>query len=166
MGKFAENLYLGKRVLPPPPPPPHFWNMFQISTVQTSSYRSRMINAWSWSIKISEKRPKVRSGCISFFLCFSVTKRLPSIWLSLHDANLKHVSEMHIFQNSTPCQSETCFRMAHVSERHAAYALIAVNEPIMRMVYYIAIGGGLQLEKTWQGELVFTYYRKLKGEVM
>ena len=26
---------------------------------------------------------------------------------------------MHIFQNGTPCQSETCFEMAHVSERHA-----------------------------------------------
>ena len=42
-----------------------------------------------------------------------------SIWRSLHGANLKHVSEMHIFQNGTPCQSETCFRMAHFSERHA-----------------------------------------------
>ena len=33
---------------------------------------------------------------------------------SLHGANLKHGSEMHIFQNGTPCQSETCFRMARV----------------------------------------------------
>ena len=32
------------------------------------------------------------------------------IWRSLHGANLKHVSEMHIFQNGTQCQSETCFR--------------------------------------------------------
>ena len=31
-----------------------------------------------------------------------------------HSANLKHASEMHIFQNGIPCQSETCFRMAHV----------------------------------------------------
>ena len=27
--------------------------------------------------------------------------------------------EMHIFQNGTPWQSETCFRMAHISEWHA-----------------------------------------------
>ena len=27
---------------------------------------------------------------------------LPSIWQRLHGANLKHVSEMHIFQNGTP----------------------------------------------------------------
>ena len=47
---------------------------------------------------------------------------LPSVWLSLHGAILTYVSEMHIFQNGTPCQSETCFRMAHVSKRHATRA--------------------------------------------
>ena len=97
-------------------------------TVQTLTYRSRMINAWSWSIKISEKRPKVRSGCISLFVCsfFSnksratsnvmVKKtycRLPSIWQSLHGANLKHILEMHIFQNGTPCCN-----LKHVSGWH------------------------------------------------
>ena len=46
----------------------NFWNRFQISTVQTSSYRSRMINAHSCSIKISGKRPKVRPGCICLFV--------------------------------------------------------------------------------------------------
>ena len=35
-----------------------------------------------------------------------------SIWQTLHGADLKHVSQMHIFQNGTPCQSETCFGMA------------------------------------------------------
>ena len=50
---------------------------------------------------------------------------LPAIWQSLHCANLKHVSaEMHIFQNATPCQFETCFRMEHVSERHATRVLV------------------------------------------
>ena len=44
---------------------------------------------------------------------------LPSIWQSLHSANLNHVSEMHIFLNGTPCQSETCLRMAHVSDWQA-----------------------------------------------
>ena len=49
---------------------------------------------------------------------------LLSIWQSLHRANLKNVSEKHIFQNGTPCQSETCFRMAQVSEQHATCASI------------------------------------------
>ena len=35
-----------------------------------------------------------------------------------HHTNLKNVSGWHVFQNGTPCQSETCFRLAHVSERH------------------------------------------------
>ena len=47
-----------------------------------------------------------------------------SIWRSLHGAYLKHVSELHIFYNGTPCQSETCFRMAHVSERHATHVWV------------------------------------------
>ena len=29
---------------------------------------------------------------------------------------------MHIFQNGTPCQSEICFKMAHVSERQVTQA--------------------------------------------
>ena len=87
---------------------------------------------------MSGKRPKVRPGCVSLFVCLFFSNksratsnvmvkktycRLPSIWQSLHGANLKHVLEMHIFQNGTPCQSETCFRMAHVSERHATDAV-------------------------------------------
>ena len=64
---------------------------------------------------------------VCLFSCFNCNelKRhccLPSIWQSLHDANLKHGLEMPFFQNGTQCQSETCFRMAHVSERHATYA--------------------------------------------
>ena len=50
----------------------HFWNMFQTCTVQTSSYRSRIINGRSWSIKIYAKRRKVRSSCICLFVYFSV----------------------------------------------------------------------------------------------
>ena len=29
----------------------------------------------------------------------------------------------YFFQNGTKCQPETCFRMAHVSERHATRAI-------------------------------------------
>ena len=91
-----------------------FWNMFQIDTVQTSSYQSRMLNARSWSI-----RP---SFCICLFVfsyeCRDTTNAMSPRYDSLHSVNLKHVSEWHIFQNGTQCQSETCFRMAHFSERH------------------------------------------------
>ena len=45
-------------------------------------------------------------------------------WQSLHGANLKNVSEIHIFQNGTPCLSVACFRMAHVSEWHATHTSI------------------------------------------
>ena len=47
---------------------------------------------------------------------------LPLIWQSLYSANLKHVSKWHIFQNGTQCQSETCFRTAHVLEQHVTHA--------------------------------------------
>ena len=98
----------------------HFWNMFQISTVQTSSYRSRMINAWSWSIKISEKRPKVRPGCICLFVClfvclfFSNKSRATSNVMVKKDI-LSSALDMTKFAR---CQSETCFRNAHFSKRH------------------------------------------------
>ena len=108
----------------------HFWNMFQIGTMQTSSYRSRMLNARSFSIQLCAKRLKVKQSCICLFVgwlvCFSVINvgLLHMQWvkktyccLSLHGVNLKYVSEMHIFQNGTPCQSEICFRKAQVSER-------------------------------------------------
>ena len=36
-----------------------------------------------------------------------------------------------IFQNGTPCKSETCFRMAHVSERHATRVLLILYKCIM-----------------------------------
>ena len=108
--------------------------MFQIGTVKTSSYRSRMLKARSWSTKYCAKRPKVRPSCISLFvsLFFRINVGLLqmqwvkktyccllSIWQSLHGAIVKNVSEMHIFQNGTPCQSVACFRMTHVSERRA-----------------------------------------------
>ena len=37
-------------------------------------------------------------------------------------SNLKHVLEIHIFQNGTLCQSEKCFRLAHVPKRRATQA--------------------------------------------
>ena len=40
----------------------------------------------------------------------------------------KNVPEIHSFQDNTPCQSETCFRMAHVSERHATLRMAHVSE--------------------------------------
>ena len=111
-----------------------FRNILQISTVQTSSYRSRILNASSWNLKTCAKRPKVRQSLILhlFVYLFSVMSvglfqmkwvektycYLPSIWQSLHRANLKHISEWHNFQNARRCQHETCFWMAHVSERH------------------------------------------------
>ena len=118
------------------------WNMFQICTVQTSSYRSRMLNTRSWSIKMCAKRPHVRQAAFCLFVCLFVclffsnkcratsnlqwVKKtyccLPSIWQSLHGANLIHVSEIHIFSERHTGQSETCFRMARVSEWHATCA--------------------------------------------
>ena len=44
---------------------------------------------------------------------------LPYMWQSLNSANRKNASKWQHFQNGRQCQSETCFRMAHVSERHA-----------------------------------------------
>ena len=92
-----------------------FWNMLQIGNVQTSSYRSCMLKARSWSIKTCARKSKLRpSYYICLFVCFSVMimnvellfkftdlKRhhcfLPSILQSLHSANLKHVSKWHFF---------------------------------------------------------------------
>ena len=90
--------------------------MFQISTVQTLSYRSHMINAWSWSIKISEKRPKVRPGCICLFVClfFSNKSRATSNVIIKKDI-LSSALDMTKFVR---CHSETCFRNAHFSKRH------------------------------------------------
>ena len=57
-----------------------------------------------------------------------------SIWRSLHGANLKYVSEMHIFQNGTPpghtmpiwnmFQDGTCFRTA----RNTCIHILVVND--------------------------------------
>ena len=50
----------------------HFWNMFQIGTVQTSSYRSRMLNARSRSIKMCAKKPHIRQAAFCLFVCLFV----------------------------------------------------------------------------------------------
>ena len=49
-----------------------FWNMLQICTVQASSYRSRMLNARSWSILTCARRPKSKTKLLHLFLCLSV----------------------------------------------------------------------------------------------
>ena len=111
----------------------HFWNKLQISTVQTLSYWSRTLNARSWRIKTCARSPKLRPFlhlfvCLFFFPVISVGlfkcnefKRhhccLPSMWQSLHSVNLKHVSEWHIYQDGTQCQSETCFKVARNSHK-------------------------------------------------
>ena len=102
--------------------------MFQIGTGQTLSYQSRLSSSRSWSIKNLCTETKSKTKLLHLFIClfFSyecigllqmhLVKKtyccLPSIWQSLHDANLKHVSEWYIFQNGTQCQSGTCFRLA------------------------------------------------------
>ena len=96
----------------------HFWNMFLTALDMKKKWHGARQQhvflthcIWSSPTFLTEK-----------ILCggtASVTYLPALIWQSLHSANLKHVSKWQIFQNGTPCQSETCFRMAHVSERHA-----------------------------------------------
>ena len=60
------------------------------------------------------------------FFNFASSEPLKDIFLpaldSLNSDNRKPVSEWHVFQNSTQCQSKTCFKIAHVSEVYTAYA--------------------------------------------
>ena len=122
----------------------HFWNMFQIGTVQTLSYRGQtticLFNHFIWSRPtfVTEKQTKKERNAAwpyfwsiftNFYASGPCIYHATSIWRSLHGAYLKHVSDMHIFQNGTPCQSETCFRMAHVSERHATHATNVQHMP-------------------------------------
>ena len=76
---------------------------------------------WSSPTFVTEKQTKKERNAVwpyfwSLFTNFYASRpciyHATSIWRSLHKANLKHVSEMHIFQNGTPCQYETCFRVA------------------------------------------------------
>ena len=89
----------------------HFWNMSQIGTVHTSSYRSRMLNARSWSIKMCAKKPHVRQAAFCLFVCFSVINAglLQMQWVLLSALDMTKFAR---------CQSVTCFRNTHFSERH------------------------------------------------
>ena len=128
----------------------HFWNIFQISTVQTSSYRSSMISAWSWSIKISEKRPKVPKARLHLFVClfvvclfFSNKSRATSNVMVKKDI-LSSALDMTKF---TRCQSETCgpdFRSVGLANWHLALKRGACERKISKF-------GGLWAEnfKIW-----------------
>ena len=140
--------------------------MFQIGTVQTSSYQSRISNARSWSIKICAKRPKAK---LHLFVSLSVINVellqiqcvketyivrclrfdkvcTVSIWNMLqkclffrtaHHANLKHVSGWHMFQNGT---------------QHTHFPIIMHSIPQTQFV----IRG--QLEKVYYHSLHYTNY--------
>ena len=55
--------------------------------------------------------------------------------------------EWYIFQNGTQCQSETCFRMAHISERHATRVFVTWGGWLY--IHYVSFlwccGGGASL---------------------
>ena len=67
----------------------------------------------------------------------------------VHSANLEHVSEWHIFQNGTQHQSETCFRMAHVSEQRATHTLARHVNCVLAYTTYIQLKGTNSRQKTW-----------------
>ena len=91
----------------------HFWNMFQIGTLQHSSNRRRMLNATSWSINMCVKRPKIRTRYI-ICLFFISNCKAASNAMSLKGILLS-VPDMTQFAR---CPSNTCFRNTNFSEKH------------------------------------------------
>ena len=86
---------------------------------------------WSIPTFITEKHTNKHSSLVlilvslhkfSWFGILHLTGGFDMTIKRFTQSQYKHVSESCIFQNSTQCQSETCFKMAHVSERHATYA--------------------------------------------
>ena len=76
-----------------------FWNMFHIGTGHILSYIWAVARPYFW---------------------FMLQNLAASIWGNLHSANLKRVWGWQ-WQNGTQCKSETCFRMANLSERHVTH---------------------------------------------
>ena len=133
---------------------PSWWSMFQIGMVCPSKKRAFLKHVSNWHCEnfvISKPRVKWKvvkhkivcketksTTKLHLFIYFSVINvgLLQIQWVILLTAldktkfarcHLKNVSEMHIFQNGTLCQSVACFRMAHVSERHATHTLSTVS---------------------------------------
>ena len=144
----------------------HFWNMLQISTVQTLSYRSRMLNARSWSIKTCARRPKVKPNyCIC--LLFSNQCRATSDAMSLREIVL-FALDMTIFQCTAP------IRMAHISKRLAtrAYRLCGIrfhasfDGAFSKMCFYVTANLKIVLTKpnilhtevSWVDTEIFTQH--------
>ena len=107
-----------------------FLGMFQIGTVQNLSYWGQttilFFNHYIWSSptfvteKQSNKQTKKRNTAWPYFwsLFTNFYASGPCIY---HATSIWQIWNM--FQKyGTPCNSETCFRMAHVSERHATRA--------------------------------------------
>ena len=63
----------------------------------------------------------------------------------VYSVNFKHVSEIHIFQNGTPCQSKTCFRLTHVLERRQLQAPSLLLKKRVFAQYDYPRGGALNL---------------------
>ena len=49
---------------------------------------------------------------------------------------LKHVSELHLFQNGIPCQSLTCYRVIDVSEWYTTHTSVHSQVEFMSEVYF------------------------------
>ena len=92
------------------------WNMLQIGNVQTSSYRSCMLKARSWSIKTCSRRSKLRP---SYYICLSVCFSVMNVGL-LQRQWAKKTSPLSALDMTkfAQRQSEACFKMALFSERH------------------------------------------------
>ena len=86
-----------------------FWKMcilekcFRLAQCKLTSYRSRMLNVRSWSIKICEKKPKVRPSyiclfvfqyrCRGYFKCNEFKKRQRlCVFLCLNERNISLVA--------------------------------------------------------------------------
>ena len=115
-----------------PPPSPLYPEKLTIINAKKRillNNRSEIVSKCRYSEQMQWRTPGTNCVCCVPFwnMCHPETCfRLAwcAVLKSLHGTNLKHVSEMHIFLNGTSCQSETCFRMAHVSKRHATSVLI------------------------------------------
>ena len=118
----------------------HFWYMFQICTVKTLSYREQTTICLFNSLHlkkpffITEKQTKNKQMQLDltyglFSKSFMLQGLAFNMWPWYDKVFTVQIWNMYqkctFFQNGTSCQYETCFRMAHVSKRHATHAHVA-----------------------------------------